>query len=84
MTTIQDEIKTLTPAQREQLARRVKRKLTYPTGSRKEVDVLIMGGGLAGLTLARQLRQARSDLPLLVPGGGPFPPPGTRSGIQGR
>lgn len=66
MTTIQDELKTLTPAQRAQVARQLKRKLTQPTERRKQVDVLIMGGGLSGLTLARQLRRARADLSILI------------------
>ncbi|MBV7331272.1 tryptophan 7-halogenase [Chloroflexi bacterium TSY] len=66
MTTIREQVKTLTPAQRAQFARQLKHKLTHPAESRQQVDVLIMGGGLAGLTLARQLRQARSDLSILV------------------
>lgn len=66
MTTIREQVKTLTPAQRAQFARQLKHKLTHPAESRQQVDVLIMGGGLAGLTLARQLRRTHSDLSILV------------------
>ncbi|HEY8549738.1 MAG TPA: tryptophan 7-halogenase [Vicinamibacterales bacterium] len=38
-------------------------------------DVVILGGGLAGLTLARQLRQERADLRLLVVERRPHPVP---------
>lgn len=66
MTTIQDRIKSLTPKQRQQLARVAQAKRAGHRQHRKQVDVAILGGGLAGLTLARQLRQANSELSILV------------------
>lgn len=41
----------------------------------RRADVLIAGGGLAGLTLARQLRDARSDLDIVVLEKNRFPVP---------
>ena len=37
-----------------------------PAGMQAHYDVVILGGGLAGLTLARQLRQERPSLRVLV------------------
>ena len=75
MSTIQEELRTLTPAQRTQLAERLKHRLAPAAGHRKEVDVLIIGGGLSGLTLARQLRRSRSDISILVVDKAQFPVP---------
>ena len=38
-------------------------------------DVVIAGGGLAGLTLAHQLKRSQSDLDILVIEKGRFPKP---------
>ena len=35
-------------------------------GNREKHDVIILGGGLAGLTLALQLKLAKSDISVLV------------------
>ncbi len=65
MVSLQDRIKALTPEQRKRLTE----AMGQPAAHRqhhKQVDVAILGGGLAGLTLARQLRRAQADLSILV------------------
>ncbi|MCX6047815.1 MAG: tryptophan 7-halogenase [Chloroflexi bacterium] len=64
MTTINDRVKALSPEKREELAQLLQQKRA--SQPRKQVDVAILGGGLAGLTLARQLRRAHADLNILV------------------
>lgn len=66
MVTINDRIKALSPDKREELAQLVQQKRAGHRQQRKQVDIVIMGGGLAGLTLARQLRRAHADLSILV------------------
>ncbi len=66
MTTINDRIKALSPEKREELTQRLQQKRTGQPAARKQVDVAILGGGLAGLTLARQLRRAYAELSILV------------------
>ncbi len=66
MTTIHDRLKTLPPEQREQLVQMVQQKRASQPQHDKRVDVVILGGGLAGLTLARQLRRANQELSILV------------------
>lgn len=65
MATLQDRIHALTPEQRKQLASALEQRSTRRQ-HQKQVDVIILGGGLAGLTLARQLRRAKADLSILV------------------
>ncbi|CAN5750726.1 tryptophan 7-halogenase [soil metagenome] len=64
MTTINDRVKALSPEKREELAQLLQQKRAGQP--RKQVDVAILGGGLAGLTLARQLRRAHANLSILV------------------
>jgi len=65
MATLQDRINALTPEQRKRLTEEVEQR-TVRRKPNKQVDVAILGGGLAGLTLARQLRRAHADLSILV------------------
>ncbi len=75
MTTINDRIKALSPEKREELTQRLQQKRAGHAQSRKQVDIAILGGGLAGLTLARQLRRAYADLSILVVDKFPHPVP---------
>lgn len=65
MATLQDRIGALTPEQRHRLAEAMAQRTAHRQ-QHKQVDVAILGGGLAGLTLARQLRMAHADLSILV------------------
>lgn len=65
MATIQDRIQALTPEQRKQLTHVLEQRAAHRQ-TQKQVDVAILGGGLAGLTLARQLRRAQPNLTILV------------------
>lgn len=65
MSTLQDRIQALSPEQRRRLAQAMEQKAAH-RHIHKQVDVAILGGGLAGLTLARQLRRANADLSILV------------------
>lgn len=65
MVTLQERIKALTPEQRKRLTEAVEQQAAQRQ-YHKQVDVVILGGGLAGLTLARQLRRAQADLSILV------------------
>ena len=75
MKPVQEELKQLAPEQHARFRTGLKRKLTHPAESRQPVDVMILGGGLAGLTLARQLRRARAALSVLVVEKSSFPVP---------
>jgi len=66
MSTINDRFKALAPEKREELAQLLQQRRAGHHPPRKQVDVAILGGGLAGLTLARQLRRAHADLSILV------------------
>ncbi|MCE7984895.1 MAG: halogenase [Caldilinea sp. CFX5] len=66
MHTIIQRIKSLPPEKREELTKRLQEKRAGHRQYRKQVDVAILGGGLAGLTLARQLKRAHADLSILV------------------
>lgn len=66
MSTINDRIKALSPESRQELTQLLQQKRLNHRQPRKQVDVVIMGGGLAGLTLARQLRRAHNELSILV------------------
>lgn len=66
MSTITQRVKALSPEKREELAQLLQQKRGGHRQYRKQVDVAILGGGLAGLTLARQLKRAQADLSILV------------------
>jgi len=61
MSTITQRVKALSPEKREELAQLLQQKRGGHRQYRKQVDVAILGGGLAGLTLARQLKRAQAD-----------------------
>ncbi|MBV7329452.1 tryptophan 7-halogenase [Chloroflexi bacterium TSY] len=75
MTTLQERIHALTPEQHKKLAQVAQVQRARHRRCDKEVDVAILGGGLAGLTLARQLRRERSDLNILVLEKSSYPAP---------
>ncbi|MCE7984894.1 MAG: halogenase [Caldilinea sp. CFX5] len=60
-------IQALSPEKREQLAQLLKQKQSQPTQPPSaHYDLIILGGGLAGGTLARQVKLARPETKILV------------------
>lgn len=66
MSTITQRINALSPEKREELTKLLQQKRAGHRQYHKQVDVAILGGGLASLTLARQLKRAQADLSILV------------------
>lgn len=68
MQDITKRIQALPAAQREEVARLLREKLQDKQADRENAvfDVVILGGGLAGSTLARQLKQSKPEIRVLV------------------
>jgi flavin-dependent dehydrogenase len=67
MSTINERVRALSPGKREQLAQLLKQKQRQPASPPSaHYDVIILGGGLAGGTLARQVKLTRPESKILV------------------
>src|SRR5215212_10627 len=60
---LSQRIQALPAEKREQLAKLLKQKQTQAAA---DYDVVILGGGLAGGTLAQQLKRAQPEIKILV------------------
>jgi len=63
---IRDRVSSLSSLQRRELLAQLGRAVSADARPADEYDVLIMGGGVAGLTLAMQLKKARPRLRVIV------------------
>ncbi|GFG66667.1 halogenase [Mycobacterium kubicae] len=69
------QLSRLSPQAREALARRIKTHLSDAENAAPDYDVTIVGGGVAALTLARELRSARPRTRILIVEPTPHPVP---------
>ncbi len=65
-------IQSLPAEKREQVRQIVKEKLAV---EQAQYDVIILGGGMSGSTLARQLKQTQPDIRILIVEKGKYPVP---------
>lgn len=72
---VQAQLSQLSPEARAALAARIKTRLSGPDGPSTDHDVAIVGGGVAALTLALEIRRARRDTRILVIESKPHPVP---------
>ncbi|OBJ54244.1 lycopene cyclase family protein [Mycobacterium sp. 1423905.2] len=69
------QLSRLSPQAREALARRIKTHLSDGDAAAPDHDVTIVGGGVAALTLAREIRRARPRTRILIIEPTPRPVP---------
>jgi len=75
MSEIQDRLATLSAEQRAALRQRIRQQGAVVEACPERYDVVLLGGGLAGLTLALQIQQSRpgSRIVVIEKQGLPFP-----------
>ncbi len=66
MSDVQDRIAALPEEKRAMLIRRLQEQRTIADSSSDQYDVAILGGGMAGLTLALQIKKTRPSTRILV------------------
>jgi 2-polyprenyl-6-methoxyphenol hydroxylase-like FAD-dependent oxidoreductase len=72
---VQAQLSQLSPEARAALLQRIKTRLVDGDGARSDHDVAIVGGGVAALTLALELRRRRPGTRLLIVEPRPHPVP---------
>ena len=70
---VRAQISQLDAESREALAHRIRNQLAQTTTPAVDRDVVIIGGGVAALTLALELRRARAQTRILVVEPNPYP-----------
>ena len=63
---VQTQLSQLSPEARAALVRKIKTRLVEDDSTQADHDVAIIGGGVAALTLALELRRARPDTRILI------------------
>ena len=74
------QVSQMSQETREALAQRIRSRLSHADNPATDHDVSIVGGGVAALTLALEIRRARPTTRILVIEPNAHPRPGLRAG----